>query len=144
MPSPAPRYRHRDVNQFYSTLRERVNRYFKDNHLARKGGTEIAVKTTLLFTLYLTSYVAMISNALSPWGTFACALVFGLTNVLLVFNVAHDATHNALFAKPSLNRFFRYTFNLTGGNQYLWQITHNELHHAYLNVGEMRISGVCW
>ena len=66
---PTPRYRHKDANQFYSTLRERVNAYFRDNHLARKGGTEIAIKTTLLFTLYVTSYIAMISNQVSLWGT---------------------------------------------------------------------------
>jgi linoleoyl-CoA desaturase len=132
-----PRYRHKDVNQFYSTLRERVNAYFRDNHLARKGGIEIAVKTTLLFTIYVASYIAMNSNQFSLWGTFAWALVFGLANVLLVFNVAHDATHNALFANPLLNRIFRYTFNLVGGNAYLWHITHNELHHAFPNVGDV-------
>jgi linoleoyl-CoA desaturase len=134
---PAPRYRKKDVNQFYSTLRERVNAYFQDNHLSRKGGTEVAIKTGLLFAIYAGSYALMISNAFNGWGTFAFAMVFGLTNVLLVFNVAHDATHNALFASHSLNRLFRYTFNLVGGNAYLWQLTHNELHHAFPNVGDV-------
>ena len=132
-----PRYRHKDVNQFYTTLRERVNTYFRDNHINRKGGAEIIIKTTLLFVLYCGSYLAMISNQFTLWGTFAWALLFGIINVLLVFNVAHDATHNALFASPSLNKIFRYTFNLTGGNAYLWQITHNELHHAFPNVGDV-------
>jgi linoleoyl-CoA desaturase len=134
---PLPKYRHKDVNQFYSKLRERVNAYFLNNHLARKGGTEVAIKTILLFTIYTSSYIAMITNHFSEWGTFLWAVVFGLTNVLLVFNVAHDATHNALFANPKLNRIFRYTFNLAGGNAYLWQITHNELHHAFPNVGDV-------
>src|SRR5829696_91392 len=137
MAKPIPRYRDKDVNQFYTLLRARVNEYFKVNHLARKGGAEIAIKTTLLFIIYVTSYAAMISNTFSLWGTFACALIFGLVYVLLVFNVAHDATHNALFAQPYLNRIFRYTFNLVGGNSYLWQISHNELHHAFPNVGDV-------
>lgn len=96
----------------------------------------VALKTSALLALYLVSYLLMISNMFSGLGLLLLALVFGGINVLIVFNIAHDAAHNALFRNRRLNKALTYTFNLVGANAYLWNITHNQIHHSYPNIGE--------
>jgi linoleoyl-CoA desaturase len=63
-------------------------------------------------------------------------VVFGISQVLIVFTIAHDASHNALFKSRRLNKLLTYTFNLLGANAYLWDLTHNQIHHTYPNVAE--------
>jgi linoleoyl-CoA desaturase len=64
-------------------------------------------------------------------------VICGLCTVLLVFNVAHDAAHHALSPQRWVNQWLSYTFNLVGGNGYMWDITHNKIHHAYPNVADL-------
>ncbi|HTQ26531.1 MAG TPA: fatty acid desaturase [Puia sp.] len=131
-----PKYISKDANGFYAELKSRVNLYFRQNGLSRKGGRKVAVKTAVIFILYITFYGLMLSNRFSGPVTLLFAIFFGLTNVLIVFNVAHDAAHHALFENERLNRLFSYGFNLVGANAYLWNITHNQIHHAFPNVGD--------
>jgi linoleoyl-CoA desaturase len=131
-----PKYVGREHAGFSSAVRQRVDQYFRDSGLPRRGGREIRTKTVVLFALYVGSYLLLLSNWFTPGGTLLVALAFGALNVLLVFNVAHDAAHNALFDNRRLNRLLTYTFNLVGANAYLWDITHNQIHHAYPNVGD--------
>jgi linoleoyl-CoA desaturase len=63
-----------------------------------------------------------------------CALLFGFTKVLIAFNIAHDASHDALFKSRRLNHLFSYSFNLIGVNRYIWNIKHNVSHHAFTNI----------
>jgi linoleoyl-CoA desaturase len=59
----------------------------------------------------------------------------GLTILLLVFNVAHDAAHHAIFRNKKWNdHLFTLTFNLLGNNSYIWKKYHIESHHLYTNV----------
>jgi linoleoyl-CoA desaturase len=134
--SAVPKFRDKDETGFSEVLRQRVDDYFASRGLSRRGGREIIIKSTLLFLVFSISYGLLLSNWFNGWALFLTGLVFGMTHVLLVFNVAHDAAHNALFDNNRLNRFLSYTFNLVGASSYLWNITHNKIHHAYPNVGE--------
>ena len=59
----------------------------------------------------------------------------GLSSLLLVLNVAHDAVHDALFRRKSFNRLVSVlTFNLLGVNAYLWRMRHVNSHHVFPNV----------
>ena len=135
-PTKKPKYNSSDAGGFSKVLWERVDTYFLENSLSKKGGLEISIKTLLHFAVFLGSYILLLSNIFTGWGIFLCGLVFGLTHVLIVFNIAHDAAHNALFKNPKLNKILSYSFNLVGANGYLWNITHNKIHHTYPNVGE--------
>src|SRR6478672_5094311 len=133
--SPKYKYNSPEKTGFVKELRERVNDYFRKTGLSKRGGKEITFKTIFLFTLFIVSYSLMLSNFFSSIGILLLALLFGITSVLIVFCVAHDAGHQALFSNNKLNRIFSYSFNLLGASTYLWNITHNQIHHAYPNVG---------
>ena len=136
-PYPRPKYARGGDPAFSTAVHRRVDRYFRDLRVPRRGGAGVRAKTLILLALYVGSYLLLLSSSgLNPAGILLVALVFGAVNVLLVFNVAHDAAHNALFDDSRLNRLFSYTFNLVGANAYLWAITHNQIHHAYPNVGD--------
>lgn len=132
----APKFRRTEANGFSHDLKNRIDTYFEKTGRPRRGGTEITFKTILLLVLFAGSYIFLLSNLFNPWGVFLCGLVFGITHVLIVFNIGHDAAHNALFNNNRLNRFFSYSFNLVGASAYLWNLTHNRIHHSYPNVGE--------
>jgi linoleoyl-CoA desaturase len=133
--SGKPKYRQENL-QFYQLLGERVNDFFEKTGLSRKGGTYIITKGVFIFSLYISSYLLMLES----WNTLTVnlifALVFGAANVLIVFNIAHDAAHNALFKNKNLNKVLAYSFNLVGTSSYLWNLTHNKIHHAFPNVGD--------
>jgi linoleoyl-CoA desaturase len=133
--SKKPKYKKADDAAFYPLLRKRIRAYFQESGLKPKGGKEVTIKTVALLLLYVSTYLLMISNWFSPFGTLLMAISFGIINVLIVFNIAHDAAHNALFPNAKLNRILTYTFNMLGANAYLWDITHNQIHHTYPNVG---------
>lgn len=121
---------------FYTVLKQRVSTYFSNSGKPERGGMFVKIKTTGILLSYVVLYLLLISNWFKPFGTLVIAVLFGLFNVLIVFNIAHDASHNALFTSFKMNKFFSYAFNLVGANSYLWNITHNQIHHTYPNIGD--------
>lgn len=130
-----PKYTKRDTVGFYAELRSRVDQYFVDRKIAKRGGLQVSFKTILILTMYAGFYILML-NAGEPRFMLLFGILFGLTNILIVFSIAHDATHNALFNNDRLNKVLSYTFNLVGASAYLWNITHNQMHHGYVNVAD--------
>lgn len=49
-------------------------------------------------------------------------------------NISHDAVHGSLSANKSVNKVLGFTFNIIGANSYIWNITHNIVHHTYTNI----------
>lgn len=119
---------------FYLELKQKVDAYFAARSNNRKANTHMYTKMILLFLLFFTSYGLLLSNALSQIQMIFMTIIFGLSNVLIAFNVAHDASHGALFKKRIWNKVFAYSFNLIGVNQYIWDIKHNQSHHAFTNI----------
>jgi linoleoyl-CoA desaturase len=61
-------------------------------------------------------------------------MIMGLSGVMIVFNIVHDASHNVLFKNRSVNRAVAYFGDLMGMNSYIWNIRHNIQHHTFTNV----------
>jgi len=131
-----PIFKKSDVDGFSKTLSLRVENYFNETGKSKKGGWEVTFKTTFLLVLFCVLYGLLLSNWFNPWGTFFIALLFGLTHGLIVFNIAHDASHNALFKSHKINKILSYTFNLVGSNVYLWNLSHNKTHHSFPNIAD--------
>jgi linoleoyl-CoA desaturase len=123
-----------DFALYTDTLRQRIDQYFKDRKITRYGNLKVYTKQAFFLLLFMSSYALMLSGLLAPWGVFLAAMVFGITHVLVVMNIAHDAAHNALFRNRKLNRVFSWTLELAGLSHYLWKINHNIIHHPYPNV----------
>lgn len=131
-----PKYSLSEDKDFSTVLKHRIDDYFRQNNLSRRGGPVITIKIIFILFLFISSYALMLSNLFSPIGIFIFAVVFGISHVLIVFNIGHDAAHHALYNSRILNKILSYSFNLVGASAYLWNITHNQIHHTYPNVGD--------
>lgn len=121
-------------NIFLKTLRERVEDYFVKNNLSKYGNGITFFKTILVLTIFFGSYSLLISNKFSPAVDLLLATICGVSTVLIVMNIGHDAVHNALFSNKKSNQILSYVFELSGMSSYMWKINHNIIHHPYPNV----------
>ena len=119
---------------FLKTLRKRANNYFIENNISKKANGLVVFKTIFFISLFFISYFLLISNKFSPSLALIYAIICGLSSVFILFNISHDASHNALFKSKKINKLLTYTFNLIGGSGYMWNITHDKIHHIYPNV----------
>lgn len=121
--------------QFFATLSQRVNQYFKDNHISKQANGEMVFKTIFMIALYFTPYILMLSGVLKGnVQLFAGALVMGLGMAGIGLSIMHDANHGSYSSNQKLNNFLGLTLNLVGGHSLNWKIQHNVLHHTYTNV----------
>jgi len=58
-------------NDFFSTLNQRVNSYFKTNNIERTANLEMVVKTIFMFSLCFIPYFILITGVVSNlWAMF--------------------------------------------------------------------------
>ena len=107
--------------------------------MEKKGGNRFAdssiyFKGASLIALYISSYILLLSGTLNTILSVLFVMIMGLSGVMIVFNIVHDASHNVLFKNRSLNRALAYFGDLMGMNSYIWNIRHNIQHHTFTNV----------
>ena len=121
-------------SEFFVVLRKKVDDYFVRKRLERSANGLALLKMVFFLSLFIGSYLVLMFADLNGWLRYICALICGLTSVLLIFNIAHDCSHGAFFKSRRLNKAFSYLFNLVGANAYSWHLTHNMIHHNNPNV----------
>lgn len=119
---------------FYATVKERVEAYFKQKGITRFANWTMHLKILLLFSVYAACYAAIMSNAFSGTALIAWYSLLGMIMGLIGFNFSHDVMHGAYFANPKLNRILSYVFDFNGTSSYVWKYTHNFKHHTYTNI----------
>ncbi|MFN7492555.1 MAG: fatty acid desaturase family protein [Cyclobacteriaceae bacterium] len=123
---------------FFATLNQRVNAYFKTNNIDRTGNSEMVIKTIFMFALYFSPYVLLLSGLFtSAWALVALCIVMGFGKAGIGLSVMHDANHGAYSNKPWVNTLLGLSLNMIGGHAFNWRIQHNVLHHTYTNVHEV-------
>ncbi len=123
---------------FFSTLSQRVNSYFKTNNIERTANAEMVVKTIFMFSLYFIPYFVLISGVFtSLWGMLGLCLVIGLGKAGIGLSVMHDANHGSYSTKNWINNLLGISLNLIGGHALNWKVQHNVLHHTYTNVHDV-------
>lgn len=124
--------------EFYSTLNQRVNEYFKSRNLSRNGNIEMFAKTVFMFSLYIIPYVLMITEVVTNiWGMLALCCVMGVAIGGIGLSVMHDANHGAYSTKKWVNNLLGLSLNVVGGNAFNWKVQHNVLHHTYTNIHDV-------
>lgn len=124
--------------EFYNTLNQRVNDYFKSRNLSRTGNSEMILKTLFMFTLYLVPYMLMITGVITNiWAMFGLCMTMGVAVGGIGLSVMHDANHGAYSQKPWVNNFLGLSLNVVGGNAFNWKVQHNVLHHTYTNIHDV-------
>lgn len=134
MSQPIIRFNSRNQD-FFKTLRSRVDEYFSSNKISRFGNSRMVIKTIVIFSIYLVPYF------LFMFGVFESFLALILLNVIMGFGMAfiglsimHDANHGSYSSNKKINSLLAYSLNFIGGHKANWQIQHNDLHHTFTNV----------
>lgn len=119
---------------FITTLRKRVNGYFKEKSLSKHANTAMKWKIAFFLFMMVGLYSSVFLLDFSIGLNLAVWSVLGLFSAFTAVNLCHDAIHGALFKKAKHNKIFAYLFNVLGANAYVWSITHNQAHHTYTNI----------
>ena len=131
-------------NPFFIGLRDRIDAYFKTEHIQKQGNKALLLKAIVLLLLYLLCYVGILTFHSNKIVLAICFIGLGLSGVMIVFNIVHDASHNAIFKKKRWNKLVCYLGDIVGINTYIWDIRHNIQHHSFTNVlgGDLIIENI--
>lgn len=114
---------------FYKALKSRVNQYFEETGQGPYANCLMVCKIVLYFAAFLGLYLTIILGRFGGITSLALAILFGWVNVLIVFNIGHDAAHEAISRNHRVNYLLGLlSINLVGGNAYIYGIVHNSPH----------------
>jgi len=121
-------------SDFYSTLRDRVNNYFKQNGITPYANSFMVFKIIFFLAGLIGSYLfILLGNPGLPL-FYVSWIVLGFFTAFVGVNIGHDAIHGAISSNPKVNRALGFLFDVAGANSYVWNITHNQIHHTYTNI----------
>lgn len=127
-------FKHPPKEDFYSKVKQEVEKYFFTKHLKTTATPEMYIKTVVLLSLYVLAYAGIVSNLFSGLSLIGIYTFLGMITSLMGFNINHDIMHGAYFSNPNLNRILSYFFDLNGYSSFVWKTTHNLQHHVYTNI----------
>lgn len=119
---------------FIDDVKGRVATYFEETGLSKHADWRMVLKTIILLGITVGSYLLIMSGMFTPWQMLGLAVLIGIGQAGIGFSVAHDALHGAYSSNAKVNAALGFTFDLLGANGYMWQITHNVIHHTYTNI----------
>jgi linoleoyl-CoA desaturase len=120
---------------FYQTLRTRVNDYFETKGISRYANAAMVFKTIVMIGLYIVPYLLIVTSTVTNyWLVFATWVAMGIGISGIGLSIMHDANHGAYSSKAWINNALGALLNMLGGNAMNWKIQHNMLHHTYTNI----------
>lgn len=130
-------------SEFITGLKKRTDAYFKKNQLNRTSDPALRWKAFWILFLYFSSYIALF-YAHSFFVLILLYILMGILSVMIVFNIVHDASHQAFSKNPMVNKCLSYLGDMVGINTYIWNIRHNIQHHSFTNVlgGDLIIENI--
>ncbi len=124
----------KDSSDFFPTLKARVDDYFTQRNISRQANGFMVFKTVLFISLALGLYLVLLLTALPLIIQFGMAILLGMTMAFIGFNICHDALHGSYSTNKKVNKGLGFIFNIIGANAYVWNLTHNIVHHSYTNI----------
>ncbi len=121
-------------SDFYATLNKKVDYYFSSNNLSKKGNALMGFKLLFYPAVFIGSYLLLLFSGTAVAIQFLLWIILGFFTAFIGLNISHDAVHGSLSANKTVNTILGYTFNIIGANSYVWNITHNIVHHTYTNI----------
>lgn len=120
---------------FSTTLRKRVNAYFKENGVERKANGVMVFKTIFIIALFLATYFTILFSGITNlWLMFGLWGFMGLVITIIGTSVMHDGLHGSFSRKKSVNALVGASARILGVAPEIWQMQHNVLHHTYTNI----------
>lgn len=124
----------KDKSQFFSTLRKRVDAYFKDNNISKHYNSSMVLKTIILLSAYIIPFACLLIFKPSVGISMLIWTIMGFALAGIGMSIMHDANHGAYSSSHKTNQWLGYTLNLLGGSVFNWKLQHNLLHHTYTNI----------
>lgn len=132
--APCPTLKFNDRREFLSVLRQRVDDYFCTTGQPRRDCPQIYVKTAIILSWFVMSYVMLVFLSSTWWQAIPLAISTGLAMAAVGFNIQHDGGHRAYSDHHWVNKLAAMTLDLLGGSSYVWDRKHNSIHHTYANI----------
>lgn len=124
--------------EFFTTLRKRVDEYFKQTKTPITGNFKLYLKTIILFATLIANYIVLVFFTPEQlWLNIILCAIMGVNFAAIGFNVMHDGSHGSYSTNPTVNKFMAFALNLLGGNAYIWNLKHNINHHSFTNIEGM-------
>jgi linoleoyl-CoA desaturase len=123
-----------EKSSFLPTLKKRVDNYFKEKKISKNANSFMIFKTILFLSLTVSIYAIILTSILPLLIQLLFAALIGMIMAFVGFNICHDALHGAYSPNKKVNKALGFIFNLIGANAYVWNITHNIVHHSYTNI----------
>ena len=121
-------------NQFFQSLKNSVEEYFRKNQIKKTGNWKLYIKTIILVPAAVMIYISLLVFPIPAAVAIILCAVLGFVISSIGFNVMHDALHGSYSEKKSVNRILGLTLNALGGNAFFWKQKHNIIHHTYTNI----------
>ncbi|MCU0428742.1 MAG: acyl-CoA desaturase [Cytophagaceae bacterium] len=128
------RFVDKNKSEFYATLKERVDSYFKQNNLSKNANGLMYFKSFFFLGGVFLFYGLIISNQFSAMTMLGFAVLLGMFKAFVGFNVSHDAIHGSYSSDDRINKLMGYSFNIIGASKSVWNVSHNIVHHTYTNI----------
>ncbi|MGQ9903482.1 MAG: fatty acid desaturase family protein [Anaerolineae bacterium] len=119
---------------FRQALTQRIEAYMAEHKLPAKDAPAMYLKTAIIMTWWLGSYLLIMLGGFHPLVNLALCVSFGLATAGVGFNVMHDAIHGAYSKHPWINKIMGMTMELLGSSSAFWRQKHNVWHHTYTNI----------
>lgn len=86
---------HKDKDKllFFSTLRSRVDNYFKENKISKNYNSNMVIKTIVLLALYTIPFLYILFFSTSSLQTILLFLLMGVALAGIGMSIMHDANH---------------------------------------------------
>lgn len=120
--------------EFDNILRTRVQNYLKENQIKETGSKTMQIKGLFCFVASIVLYVSLVFYTETILAAFILTFLLVQSQILMAFNVMHDAGHGSFSSKKWLNDIGAFSLEIIGGSSALWKQKHNSLHHTYTNV----------
>ena len=128
------RFSRKDPKQFFKTLNQRVNQYFKEKDVPKTGNWKLYVKTVIMFSLMVTPYILVITLDISLWLKLPLCMLMGIGMAGVGMNVMHDGNHGSFSKHQWVNKIMGSSIYILAGNVFNWKVQHNVLHHTFTNI----------
>lgn len=123
-----------NCSTFFATTRRRVETYLKEKEISKNANRSMWAKAIFFVAGFFSLYLLILSGWFGTWAMLGMTAALGAFAVFIGFNICHDAIHGSFSGKSGTNKGLSYLFYLIGANPYLWNISHNIVHHTYTNI----------
>lgn len=121
-------------NSFHSELKKRIAGYFEEVGRSTTGDYKIFIKAVILMLAFVGIYLHLVFFTPIAFVAIIECVLLGAVVASIGFNVMHDGAHGSFSKYPWINRLAALSLNILGGNNFMWNMKHNVIHHAYTNV----------